>query len=99
LGVATRDVTLTSRAQKDLAKLAKSKSYVARKFQEWVESVKEMGLEEVRKTPGYHDEPCKGQRQGQRSIRLAKGYRAFYEIIEGGKVKIVEVQEINLHDY
>ena len=32
--------------------------------------------------PGYHDEPLKGHRAGQRSIRLSRAYRAIYEIKE-----------------
>jgi hypothetical protein len=34
----------------------------------WVDDVEERGLEEVRKIPGWHDEPLKGERKGQRSI-------------------------------
>ncbi len=41
-----------------------------------------IGLSEVRKVPGYHDEPLKGQRKGQRSIRLSRSYRAIYVIEE-----------------
>lgn len=36
----------------------------------WIESVEEDGLQEVRKLKGYHDEPLKGDRKGQRSVRL-----------------------------
>lgn len=57
------------------------------------------GLREVRKRPGYHDEPLKGKRQGQRSIRLSRGYRAIYIIDELSKVHFVEIIEVNKHDY
>ena len=53
---------------------------------------------EVRKVKSYHDEPVKGKRKGQRSIRLTKAYRAFYRIIKEGNV-VVEIQEVNKHEY
>lgn len=56
------------------------------------------GLEEVRKVPGYHDEPLKGKRAGQRSIRLNRSYRAIYEIKEE-QVEFVSVREVGKHDY
>src|ERR1700674_871491 len=52
-------------------------------FQNWVEEVEERGLEEVRKIPGYHDEPLRGELKGLRSIRLSRGYRAYYRIVDG----------------
>jgi hypothetical protein len=38
------------------------------------------GLEAVQKVPGYRDAPLGGDRNGQRSIRLSRAYRAFYVI-------------------
>lgn len=64
----------------------------------WVEAVEQDGLEEVRKMPGYHDEPLKGDRAGHRSIRLSRSYRAIYEIKED-TAKFVSVEEVNKHDY
>jgi proteic killer suppression protein len=58
-----------------------------------------MSLESVRKIKGFHDEPLKGKRLGQRSIRLNKSYRAIYVIDRDGGVEIVEVQEVNKHEY
>lgn len=49
--------------------------------------------------PGYHDEPLKGKRVGQRSIRLNRAYRAIYEIDETGQVHFIEVLEVNKHEY
>ena len=40
----------------------------------------------------------KGQRAGQRSIRLSRAYRAIYEI-RGQNVEFVSVEEVNKHDY
>lgn len=48
------------------------------KFAAWVQSVELVGLEEVRKVAGFHDEALKGNRKGQRSIRLNRAYRAIY---------------------
>jgi proteic killer suppression protein len=56
------------------------------------------GLEEVRKVPGYHDEPLKGSRQGQRSIRLNRAYRAIYVVVQDD-VQFVSVEEVNKHEY
>ncbi|MDO8520465.1 MAG: hypothetical protein Q7T11_09960 [Deltaproteobacteria bacterium] len=56
------------------------------------------GLDEVRKVPGYHDEPLHGDRKGQRSIRLSLHYRAVY-VIRNGTIEFVEVQEVTKHGY
>ena len=73
--------------------------HVVSKLKGWVDNVESKGLEEVRKIPGYHDEPLKGDREGQRSIRLTKAYRAIYEVKHDGTIEFVEVQEVNKHDY
>ena len=39
---------------------------IARKFRIWVALVEESGMREMRKCRGFHDEPPKGKRQGQR---------------------------------
>jgi toxin HigB-1 len=56
------------------------------------------GVDAVRRVPGYHDEPLSGKRFGQRSIRLSKSYRAFYEI-DGTVASLVRVLEVNKHEY
>lgn len=58
-----------------------------------------LGLEEVRKIPGYHDEPLSGDRAGQRSIRLSLSYRAIYEILSDQQVKFVWIEEVTKHAY
>ena len=90
-----RRVIITVRAQKELNKLP---SYIADKLNFWRLAVEREGLEQVRKVPGYHDEPLKGNRKGQRSIRLSRAYRAIYEIHDDG-ARFVSVEEINKHDY
>ncbi len=57
------------------------------------------GLEEVRKIPGYHDEPLRGDRQGQRSIRLSRAYRAIYVVKADGGIEFVSVEEVSKHEY
>ena len=49
--------------------------------------------------PGFDDEPVKGARAGQRSVRLAKAYRAIYRIAAEGTVEFVSVEEVNKHAY
>ena len=57
-------VLLSKRAQKDLQKVP---IHIVRKLDGWISSVEKDGLEEIRKVSGYHDEPLKGERAGQRS--------------------------------
>lgn len=47
---------------------------------------------------GYHDEPLKGDRIGQRSIRLSRAYRAIYEI-RGDTAAFVSIEEVGKHRY
>lgn len=86
-----------------LSKLAKKQLLtvpvpIRSKLKLWVESVEVDGINEVRKIPGYHDEPLKGVRFGQRSIRLNKAYRAIYEI-KKDTIEFVSIAEVNKHDY
>ncbi len=92
----TNRVRLSRRAKKDIEKVP---SFIAMKLAGWIEAVENDGLEEVRKIPGFHDEPLKGYRRGQRSIRLSRAYRAIYEIRNDGSVEFVEIQEVNKHEY
>jgi len=85
-------------SKKALKQLKTVPDYILDKFLSWVEAVELEGLSEIRKTPGFHDEPLKGKRKGQRSIRLSKSYRAIY-IIEKNKVEFVLVEEVNKHEY
>jgi len=88
-------VRLSRRAQKDLMTVPK---HVAIKLGAWVDDVQARGLEEVRKIPGFHDEPLKGSRAGQRSIRLSRAYRAIY-VIRNEDVEFVSVEEVTKHEY
>ena len=64
-----------------------------------IRRVKLIGLEEVRKTPGWHDEPLVGPRRGTRSIQLNKAYRAIYRLVREHEAELVSVEEVTKHDY
>ncbi len=89
-------VILTKQAEKDLCKIP---LYLADKFQMWVDILENDGLQEARKIKSFHDEPLQGKRFGQRSIRLNQAYRAIYRDLRNGSIEIIEVLEINKHDY
>ena len=89
-------VILSKEANKSLPKIPK---HVVLKLNSWVRLVETRGLAEARKIPGYHDEPLKGDRAGQRSIRLSRSYRAIYTVTAAKMVELVVVEEINKHDY
>ena len=88
-------VEITRRAEKQLRKLPR---HIVDNLAIWVAAVEFDGLEEVRRLPGYHDEPLKGDRAGQRSIRLSRSYRAIYEIRKD-TARFVSVEEVSKHDY
>lgn len=89
-------VVISKNAEKDILKIP---SYIQVKLRMWVNDVERLGLSEVQKISGYHDEPLKGERKGQRSIRLNKAYRAIYRILDNGKIEFVHIEEVNKHDY
>lgn len=64
----------------------------------WINTVEEIGIQNTRRLKGYHDEPLKGKRLGQRSIRLNRSYRAIYQehIDECLTITVIEVTK---HDY
>ena len=90
-----KDVIISPKAIKDLKKLPLE---IIDSLDFWVKTVREIGLNEARKIKGYHDEPLKGDRKGQRSIKLNKAYRAFY-IVDDKDVLIVIIIEVNKHKY
>ncbi len=90
------EVIISDHALHDLKKVP---FHIFKKLQAWIEGVSYSGLREMRKIPGYHDEPLHGKRIGQRSIRLSKAYRAIYAIKHSGEIEIVMILEINKHAY
>ena len=65
----------------------------------WTDDVETRGIDEVRKIPGYHDEPLHGDRKGQRSIRLSRAYRAIYVVKSDNCLEFVLVEEVSKHEY
>jgi len=89
-------VELSKRARKDLARVPR---HIAIKLDYWIAAVEKDGLEQVRKVPGFHDEPLKGFRAGQRSIRLSRAYRAIYRVVAKDTIEFVLIEEVNKHEY
>lgn len=83
-------------ARKQLKKMPR---HIVENLASWVDDVETRGLEEVRKIPGYHDEPLHGDRQCQRSIRLSRAYRAIYVVKDESEIEFVSVEEVSKHDY
>lgn len=88
-------VEIAKLAAKQLRKMPR---HIVDNLMIWVAAVEHDGVEAVRKVSGYHDEPLKGDRVGQRSIRLSRSYRAIYEI-KNGVAEFVSVEEVSKHDY
>ena len=65
------EIVLSKLAQKQLKKVPE---HVKNKLKYWITQVDDYGIEAVRRIPGFHDEPLKGKRKGQRSIRLSKSW-------------------------
>ena len=91
-----RRVEITRRVEKQARRLP---ARISEKLWTWVYLVKEIGLEDVRKIPGFHDEPLVGQRRGMRSIRLNRAYRAMYRVVVDGDGELVSVEEVSKHGY
>ena len=87
-------IKLSSKAQKDLKKTPK---VIIEKLFDWIKTVQTIGLLEARKITGFHDEPLKGKRKGQRSIRLNKQWRAIYKELNG--YIEIEILEVSPHVY
>ncbi len=87
-------VEFTRSAYKDIGSLP---GHIIGRLKTWVAAVELVGLAEVRKRPGLHDEPIKGDRKGQRSVRLSKAYRAIYVETDGHV--LITVIEVSKHDY
>lgn len=90
------EVVLTKHAEKQLKKVP---IHIKEALYVWAKTVIRLGPIETRKLKGYHDEPLKGKRVGERSIRLNRAYRAIY--IEGEKkgMIVISIIEVNKHDY
>ena len=90
------DVVILTKVKKQLKKLP---PWIKDKLEGWVALVQSDGIRTVRKKKGYHDEPLKGRRRGQRSIRLSRSWRAIYREEKDGTINLIIVEEINKHEY
>jgi toxin HigB-1 len=89
-------IEISAFVEKQIKKLPRN---IVESLYVWIEQVNYLGLREVRKIKGYHDEPLKGERKGQRSVRLNKSYRAIYKEGIRGMLHIVTVIDVNKHEY
>jgi mRNA-degrading endonuclease RelE of RelBE toxin-antitoxin system len=71
--------------------------WIAKEYEVWKDLIFRHGPEILRQYPGYHDEPLRGDRKGQRSSRLSRQYRVIY-FVERQSVTIY-VLEITPHHY
>jgi proteic killer suppression protein len=88
----------------NLSRLAKSQlkkipDHIFRKYLYWLDLIETIGLLEARKYQGFHDEPLRGRRNGQRSVRLSKSYRLIYRQLQESKFEVIEIIEVNKHEY
>lgn len=77
--------------------LDKAPDFIRKKVKFWIFLVESYGIWDVMKSPGFHDEPLRDERNGQRSVRMNKAYRLIYHIIQD-RVHI-ELLEVHKHDY
>ena len=89
--------TKITRSKNFEKQLAKVPDFIRKKVIFWVFLVESNGLIEVMTSPGFHDEPLKGERKGQRSVRMNKAYRLIYYVIRD-RIHI-ELLEVHKHDY
>lgn len=90
------EIRISKKAQKQLKLVPE---YIRGNFEYWCDILQHVGLAEARKYKGYHDEPLKGSREGQRSVRLSKAYRVIYIEVDKSRYEIIEIVEVNKHDY
>lgn len=92
--LAKTNVVVTKFAEKQLRRLPK---HIKEALYYWVFMVEAIGIREARKFAGYHDEPLRGSRAGQRSVRLNRSYRVIY--VETQKELEIQVIEVMNHEY
>lgn len=77
--------------------LEKVPEFIRKKVMNWIFLVESLGPSVVAKSKGFHDEPLKGERKGQRSIRLNSAYRIIYRVVDDSI--LIELLEVHKHDY
>jgi len=89
--------TKITRSRSFEKQLDKVPDFIQKKVLFWVFLVESNGIWEVMKSPGFHDEPLRGDRKGQRSVRMNKAYRIIYYVIQDRLH--IELLEVHKHDY
>lgn len=89
-------VVLSKEAQKGLRR---APPQAVKKLQMWVFWVESRGIEAARAIRGFDDHSLKGERKGQRAIRLTKQWRAVYREQADGDVEFAYVEEVHPHNY
>ena len=92
----TVQIFITKQAQKDLRKIPK---HILLQLDLWVEIIKEEGYRSMQLIKGYNDHALIGDRKGQRSSYLSRSWRVIYTIDEQKSYLLIEILEINHHDY
>ncbi len=90
------EVSWSKKIDKQLGRLPTA---IVIKFFAWVQTVQLAGIHKTRMTPGFHDEPLKGSRYGQRSVRLNRSYRIIYVEHHDNTIEFIEIIEVNKHEY
>ena len=89
-------VKITKSAQKELRKIPR---HILVQFDLWVEVIETEGFQAMQKVKGYNDHPLIGDRKGQRSSYLSRSWRVIYELDTKTNFIIINVLEVNHHDY
>ena len=89
-------VLINKYANKDLKKIPK---HIVIQFDLWVEIIEVEGFEAMQAIKGYNDHALIGDRKGQRSSYLSRSWRVIYTKGSDSNRNIIEVLEINHHDY
>ena len=82
-----------------LRNIKKIPQHIRIKILYWIDFLNEIGLPAARAYKGFNDEALLGSRKGQRSVRLSKSYRLFYRELPCEHTIIIEILEVNKHDY
>ena len=89
-------VRLTKHAQKDLKRIPR---FILVQFDLWVEVIETEGYKTMQQIRGYNDHALHGDRKDQRSSYLSRSWRVIYKLDEVTNAIVVEVLEINHHEY
>jgi proteic killer suppression protein len=89
-------IIVSKQAQKQLNLIPQ---HIYEKYLYWKDLLEKYGLLETRQFKGFHDEPLKGKRAGQRSVRLSLAYRVIYVEVDRDRYEVIEIIEVNKHEY